>query len=104
MWASFFDELTKIATTATAGTKKEKAEGGGLMHGAVGARPWVTSAVKGSLPAASLAALLPVNPKTIPGMTPEAIMGAQIKAQKTKSKLIAGAAILALARVWRTST
>jgi len=94
MYQSFFDELQKIS----AATEPKKEEPGtGTMRGAVAARPWVTSAAKGALPTASLAALLPVNPKIRPGAETAEIMAAQVKAMKRKSKVIAGAAALGTA-------
>lgn len=93
MYQSFFDELMKIAAAST----ESEEEPSKVMRGTVAARPWVTSAAKGALPTASLAALLPVNPKVAPGMKQEEIMLKQVAAGKRKSKLIAGAAALGTA-------
>jgi len=71
MFSSFFDELSKIA----AETKPED-QGTRTMRGIVSARPWVTSAAKGALPAASLTALAP------------------IKSEQLKRKLMAAAALV----------
>jgi hypothetical protein len=92
MYPSFFDELEKIANEA-----KKDEDRKTLMGRAVAARPWVVSAAKGALPTASLAALLPVNPK-LDGLTESAaIEHAKNRAGKLKSKLIAGAALLGTA-------
>jgi len=58
MWSSFFDELEKIATATT--SRKDEEAGTKLMRGVVTARPWVGSAAKTALPAATLASLLPI--------------------------------------------
>lgn len=87
MYPSFFDELEKISADVAAKKKDEKSSK--LMRGVVNARPWVTSAAKGALPAASLAALLPVNPDISKARTGKAIEAIKLHAQKRKSKMIA---------------
>lgn len=95
-----FDELEKIALARLPKPPpkleplEEKHEQ--KIRSMVSARPWVTSAAKGALPAASLAALLPVNPAIDPLKKPpaEEIMLANIAARRKKSKIIASAAAI----------
>jgi len=92
-WESCFDELIKLSDVSV--NSDSDSTPNRLMRSAVGIRPWVASAAKAALPTASLAALLPVNPKISPGETNAAkVMAADIAARRLKSKLIAGAATL----------
>lgn len=67
MHRSFFDELEKISSEST----KDKA-----MRAGVAARPWISSAVKGAIPAAVATSFL------IPASSPTAM--------KYKSRIVAG--------------